>query len=116
LAAGLAAPLDFMELPFTLSWASNPPSPEAKMPEPTGNQLNLEILVRANGAHGGNPQNATFNAAGQLSPEQAQQAHEKGFALNNVIELAPGEYIIKFLVHDKLTGRLGSITVPLKVS
>jgi VWFA-related protein len=130
LAAGLAAPLDFMELPFTLSWASNPPSPEAKrrvgfvvtfppeaeMPEPTGNQLNLEILVRATGAHGGNPQNATFNAAGQLSPEQAQQAHEKGFALNNVIELAPGEYTIKFLIHDKLTGRLGSITVPLKVS
>jgi hypothetical protein len=30
LAAGLAAPLDFMELPFTLSWASNPPSPEAQ--------------------------------------------------------------------------------------
>jgi hypothetical protein len=86
------------------------------MPEPTGNQLNLEILVRATGAHGGNPQNATFNAVGQLSPEQAQQAHEKGFALNNVIELAPGEYTIKFLVHDKLTGRLGSITVPLKVS
>ena len=61
-------------------------------------------------------QNATFNAAGQLSPEQAQQAHEKGFALNNVIELPPGDYTVKFLVHDKLTGRLGSITVPLKIS
>jgi VWFA-related protein len=130
LAAGLAAPLDFTELPFTLSWAANPQSPEAKkkvgfvvtfppeaeMPASTGNQLNLEILVRATGAHGGDPQNATFNAAGQLSPEQAQQAHEKGFALNNVIELAPGDYTVKFLVHDKLTGRLGSITVPLKVS
>jgi len=130
LAAGLAAPLDFTELPFTLSWAANPQSPEAKrrvgfvvtfppeaeMPTPTGNQLNLEILVRATGAHGGDPQNATFNAAGQLSPEQAQQAHEKGFALNNVIELPPGDYTVKFLVHDKLTGRLGSITVPLKIS
>ncbi len=130
LAAGLAAPLDFTELPFTLSWAGNPQGaeakkkvgfvvtfpPEADMPAPTGNQLNLEILVRATAAHGGDPQNATFNAAGQLSPEQAQQAHEKGFALNNVIELAPGDYTVKFLVHDKLTGRLGSVTIPLKIS
>jgi len=129
LAAGLAAPLDFTELPFTLSWAATQNSgakkkvgfvvtfpPEADMPAPDGNQLNLEILVRATGAHGGTTQNATFNAAGQLPPEQAQQAHQKGFALNNVIELAPGDYTVKFLVHDKLTGRLGSVTVPLNVS
>lgn len=130
LAAGLSAPLDFTELPFTLSSAVDPQSPAAKrkmgfvvtfppqadMPEPLGNRLDLEILVRATAAHGEAPQNATFNAAGQLSPEQAQQAHEKGFALNNVIELAPGDYTVKFLVHDKLTGRLGSVTIPLKVS
>jgi VWFA-related protein len=130
LGAGLSAPIEFTELPFTLSWAANAQSPDAKkkvgfvvtfppeadMPEPIRNRLDLEIMVRATPAHGGDPQNATFNAAGLLPPEQAQQAHEQGFALNNVIELAPGDYSIKFLVHDKVTGRLGSVTVPLKVS
>ncbi len=130
LAAGLSAPLDFTELPFNLSWATDPQSPPAKrkvgfvvtfppeadMPDHLRNRLNLEILARATAAQGGDPQNATFNAVGQLTPEQAQQAHEKGFALNNVIELAPGDYTVKFLVHDKLTGRLGSITIPLKIS
>jgi VWFA-related protein len=130
LGAGLSAPIEFTELPFSLNWAANPPSseakkklgfvvtfpPEADMPERTRNRLDLEIMVRATPAQGGDPQNSTFNAAGLLPPEQAQQAHEKGFALNNVLELAPGDYTIKFLVHDKVTGRLGSITVPLKVS
>ena len=130
LAAGLSSPIEFTELPFTLSWAANPPSPEAKkkvgfvvtfppeadMPEHIRNRLDLEIMARATPAHGGDPQNFTFNAAGLLPPEQAQQAHEKGFALNNVIELQPGDYAVKFLVHDKITGRLGSITVALKVS
>jgi VWFA-related protein len=130
LAAGLSAPLDFTELPFTLTWGANLAGseakkkvgfvvtfpPEADMPEHARNRLDLEIMVRATPALVGEAQNATFNAAGLLPPEQAQQAHEKGFALNNVIELAPGDYTIKFLVRDKVTGRLGSITVPLKVS
>jgi VWFA-related protein len=130
LADGLSTPLDFTELPFNLNWAGNSQGsepkkkvgfvvtfpPEADMPERTGNRLDLEILVRATPVHGGDAQNATFNAAGQLPAEQAQQAHEKGFALNNVIDLPPGDYTVKFLIHDKVTGRLGSITVPLKTS
>jgi len=128
LSAVLSSPLDFTGVPFTLHWTTTEAAaqkkklgfvvtfpPDADLPPPTGHELNLEIFVRATKA-GTDPQNANFNAAGQLSPEQAQQAHQQGFALNNVIELAPGEYTVRFLVHDKLTGRLGSIAVPLKVS
>lgn len=136
LAAGLTSPIDFTGVPFVVRWTTaetlagdkkeSPAKkklgfvvtflPEAGLPPPTGHELNLEIQVRTTGLGGENPQTATFNATGQLTPEQAQQAHQHGFALNNVIELAPGEYRVKFMVHDKITGRLGSITVQLKVS
>jgi VWFA-related protein len=129
LSAGLSSSLDFTGVPFILRWTTTEAAaqkkklgfvvtfpPEANMPPPTGHELNLQIFVRATKLGTNDPQNANFNAAGQLSPDQARQAHQQGFALNNVIELAPGDYTVKFLVHDKLTGRLGSITVPLKVS
>jgi len=129
LSAGLTSPLEFTGVPFIVHWTTTEAAapkkkvgflvtfpPEADLPPPTGHELNLEIFVRAATLSGDNPQTANFSAAGQLSPEQARQAHQQGFALNNVIELTPGDYIVKFLVHDKFTGRLGSITVPLKVS
>jgi VWFA-related protein len=136
LSAAMTSPLDFTGVPFVVRWTTTetpPPNkteaapkkklgfvvtfpPEADLPPPTGHELNLAIFVHATKLGSDNPQNANFNAAGQLSPQQAQQAHEHGFSLNNVIELPPGDYIVKFLVHDKFTGRLGSVTVPVKVS
>ncbi|MGA9041057.1 MAG: VWA domain-containing protein [Terriglobales bacterium] len=129
LTEGMTSPFDFTEVPMIVRWTTMEASgakkkmgfvvtfpPEAEMPPADKNELNLEIFVRATSPQGGNVQNANFNAAGQLPPEAAQQARLKGFALNNVIELAPGDYMVKFLVHDKITGRLGTITVPLKVA
>jgi VWFA-related protein len=129
LSAVLSSPLDFNGVPFILRWTTTEAAapkkklgfvvtfpPEADLPPPTGHELNLQIFVHATKLGSNDEQNANFNAAGHLSPDQARQAHQQGFALNNVIELAPGDYTVKFLVHDKLTGRLGSITVPLKVS
>jgi VWFA-related protein len=137
LSAGLSSPIDFTGVPFIVRWTTtDSPTPnkteaqapkkkvtfvvtfppEADLPPPTGHELNLQIFVRATKLGSSDPQNANFNAAGLLSPDQARQAHQQGFALNNVVELPPGDYTVKFLVHDKLTGRLGSITVPLKVS
>jgi VWFA-related protein len=129
LAEGLTAPFDCTAVPLTVTWTTTETSgakkklgfvvtfpPEANMPSGDKNELNLEIFVRALGPNGENPQNANFNAAGQLPPEAALQAHQQGFALNNVIELAPGEYTVRFLVHDKVTGRLGSVSAPVKVS
>jgi VWFA-related protein len=129
LAEGLTAPFDCTAVPLTVRWTTTEASgakkkvgfvvtfpPEANMPSGDKNELNLEIFVRAAGPHGENLQNANFNAAGQLPPEAALQAHQQGFALNNVIELAPGDYTVRFLVHDKVTGRFGSVTAPVKVS
>lgn len=126
---GLTSPFDFTQVPLTVRWTTTESDgakkklgfvvtfpPEAGMPSGDKNELNLEILVRATGPHGENLQDATFNAAGQLPPEAALQAHQKGFALNNVIELTPGDYTVKFVVHDKVTGRFGSVTAPVKVS
>jgi hypothetical protein len=131
LAEALVSPLDFTEVPLILRWTTIEAAgsknkkkmgfvvtfpPEAGMPPADTGELNLEIYVRATNLGGDSAQTSNFNAAGQLPPESAQQARQKGFALNNVIEFAPGDYVVKFVVHDKVTGRFGSVTVPLKVS
>ena len=129
LTEGLTSPFDFTQVPLTVRWTTTDAAgakkklgfvvtfpPESGMPSGDKNELNLEIFVRASGPHGENLQNANFNAAGQLPPEAALQAHQKGFALNNVIELAPGDYTVRFVVHDKVTGRFGSVSAPVKVS
>lgn len=40
---------------------------------------------------------------------------EKGISYHGSLELAPGEYTVRIVVRDNLTGRVGSVAAPLKV-
>ena len=128
-ATALATPFDFTGVPFTLQWAKTEAAGDKKkvgfivvfptdsgIPSASSNDLNLEIWVRAWGPKGEVKKDANFNAQATLPQDNVNQMRQHGFSLNNTIELPPGDYTMKFLVRDKVTNRLGSITVPLKVS
>jgi fibronectin type 3 domain-containing protein len=38
-----------------------------------------------------------------------------GLLYNGALDLAPGEYSVRFVVRDDLSGRVGSVAAPLKV-
>ena len=115
-------------IPFTVSWKPAEPGgnkkklpfnitfgPEAGLLKNGSNELDLEITVHAI-CNGVDKQAVKFDAKGQLPPTTLDQVHLKGFVLNNVVSLETGEYDVRFVVHDKTSGRSGIVHSPLKVN
>ena len=59
------------------------------------------------------PVGQTINA--HLNAEQLSSMLQKGAAYTGALDLAPGEYSVRFVVRDNLSGRVGSVSAPLKV-
>jgi len=51
----------------------------------------------------------------RLAPEAVVQMRTSGVTYRNRLEVAPGEYNVRFVVRDGLSGRMGSLSAPLKV-
>jgi hypothetical protein len=39
-----------------------------------------------------------------------------GIGMKNVIELGPGQYTVRIVIRDNVTGKIGSVTTPLTVN
>ncbi len=52
---------------------------------------------------------------GHLDPSSVQKILQGGLRYTNVIELPPGAYSVKFILRDALSGRMGTVTVPLTI-
>ena len=115
-------------IPFTVTWKPAEEAgakkkiafvitfgPGAGLPAEGSTELNVEVLVHAF-ADGADKQAVSFGANKELPPATLDQVRSKGFVLNNTIELEPGDYSVRFVVHDKVSGRLGVLNLPLKVS
>ena len=89
--------------------------PKAGIPPEGSTELNLEITVHAI-SKGTDKQAVSFGAKTQLPVATLDQIRAKGFVLNNSLELEPGDYDVRFVVRDKVTGRSGVLSVPLKVA
>ncbi|HTS70634.1 MAG TPA: hypothetical protein VMO17_16745 [Terriglobia bacterium] len=51
----------------------------------------------------------------QLTAEMVLATREMGINCTGSLDLAPGEYTVRFVVRDELSGRMGSVAAPLKV-
>ena len=115
-------------IPFTVSWKPAEGAgtkkkvafvvsfgPTAGIPSEGSTELNLEITVHAI-SNRTDKQAMKFGAKTQLPSATLDQIRAKGFVLNNAIELEPGDYDVRFVVQDKISGRSGILSVPLKVS
>jgi VWFA-related protein len=49
------------------------------------------------------------------TPDHLATIREKGLSYRGSLDLAPGEYTVRFVVRDDLSGRVGSVAAPLKV-
>jgi VWFA-related protein len=60
--------------------------------------------------------NVSEDVKGNLKPESVANLRSHGLAYNNVLELAPGQYSVRFVVRDNLSGRMGSVSAPVTVN
>jgi hypothetical protein len=54
--------------------------------------------------------------AGDLPQTVVAQVARQGISNSGSFTLAPGNYAVRFVVRDSQSGRVGTITVPLKVA
>lgn len=76
-----------------------------------GNRVSLSLAVQAGRG------DAVFQTIDtQLKPEKVGEIRSTRLTHGGQLDLAPGNYDVRFVVRDNLSGQLGSVVVPLKVN
>jgi len=132
LSSALQSPLDYTSLALTARWdkieaGKEPgkkhihylmlvaPSPPL-VDESADNHVVLEFVTLTKTAEG----KQVDRPWGQklelhLTAEKLASLKKTGLLYNGALDLAPGEYSVRFVVRDDLSGRVGSVAAPLKV-
>jgi hypothetical protein len=132
LSSALQSPLDYTALPLVVRWDAVEASKEtgkkrvryivdlaadsALIDPADNNHVQLDFVALAKTPEG----KQVDHPVGQkvdLHPaaERLATIREKGIAYRGALDLAPGEYTVRFVVRDDLSGRVGSVAAPLKV-
>ena len=128
----LASPLDYTSLAITVKWGNVKPSKVAgkqhvlyqvHLEPDTGllnggdnNHLRLEFIVRAKTPEGKWAGDAVASKVDAHPPEATMaELRHKGVSAVGGLDLAPGEYTLRLVVRDDISGRMGSVSAPLKV-
>ncbi len=132
ISSALQSPLDFTSLALVARWDKIEPGKEpgkkrvnyvmhlaaesALINEADNNHVVLDFVVLAKTPEGklvDHPVGQKIDA--HLTPEKLSAVHQMGIAYPGALDLAPGEYTVRFVVRDNLSGRIGSVAAPLKV-
>ena len=130
--SALQSPLDYTSLALVARWNKIEPgkepgkkhvSYEMRLAPDAGvindadnNHVALDFVAMAKTPEG----KAVDHPVGQkvdvhLTPERLSAIRQQGLVYRDALDLAPGEYTIRFVVRDDLSGRTGSVAAPLKV-
>ena len=132
LVSAFQSPLEYSAIALVAKWRGTQPSNDAGkkhilydvhlQPAPLilsgtdNNHLALEFLAQARTPKGktvGDP--IIRKVDGHPTAERMAAFREKGLDGAGGIDLAPGEYPVRFVLRDDLSGRIGSVDAPLKV-
>jgi VWFA-related protein len=125
MAVAMFSPLEFTAVPLTVRWGEikrvgDKYSAEFDMEVPgsapqLGNNVTLSLDFAAQ-AH--TPQGKTEASVGQTIEADLKDPNafrNKGLMYKNVLTVPPGEYTFRFVVRDNVSGKMGAVSVPLKV-
>jgi VWFA-related protein len=133
LSYALTSPIEGTGLPVSVRWldvSGDGPTKKAgfmvRLPfdglslDPTGqNRVNFDFAVAAYAVNGkdGKPANTLGKSfAPSLTDAQLADVRTKGVGFNYALDLAPGQYAVRFVVRDNVSGKIGSVTAPLTVN
>lgn len=129
IALAMSSPLDFTAVPLVARWTETTPRGDEK-------RTAFEIILPANAAmvmeSDQNHMSLDFDAVARepsgkvagsngrtldahLKPESLQQIRSSGITYKGALDLSPGQYTVRFVVRDNLSGRMGSVSAPLTV-
>jgi VWFA-related protein len=129
----LTSPIEGTGVPLSVKWlriSGDGPTKKAefsiRMPsnglsfEAGGqNRLNFDYAVAAyaDKSKDGKPANSIGKSlTSTVTQAEMPVLQAKGVGLTNTLDLAPGQYSVRFVVRDNVTGKIGSVTAPLTVN
>jgi hypothetical protein len=133
LVSALQSPLDYTSLALAVRWDHIEPGKEpgkkrvnymmrlaadpALIDDADNNHVALEFIALAKTPAGNQVDHPLSQKVDtHLTSEKVSAIREKGIiAFPGALDLAPGEYTVRFVVRDDLGGRIGSVAAPLKV-
>jgi VWFA-related protein len=132
ISSALQSPLDFTSLALVARWdkieAGKEPGKKhvnyemrlatdpALVDDADNNHVALEFLALAitpEGKQIDHPVGQKFDT--HLTAERLSAIRQNGVGYRGALDLAPGEYTVRFVVRDDLSGRIGSVAAPLRV-
>jgi VWFA-related protein len=132
ISSALESPLDFTSLALVARWNKIEPGKEpgkkrvnyemhlaadpGLINDADNNHVVLEFMAMAKTPEGkaiDHPMGQKIDA--HLTPEKLAAVRQIGLGYSGALDLAPGEYTVRFVVRDDLSGRIGSVAAPLKV-
>ena len=133
LGAALRSPLDYTEMPLTLTWTKIGSGADAGhrrveysvmlpphaivVDENDKNRVRLEYVavVRTQDGKQVGPLEAHALEA-HLKNDAAEAIQTQGYTYRNAMNLPPGDYTVRFVVRNGVTGEMGSVAASLKVN
>jgi hypothetical protein len=125
----LVSPLDYTAVPLTVRWTGLdatgakkklrfridfPPS-ASLVNLGDNNHMSLEVVALARAANAEPADQFAQHVETNFKPDTLQILQRDGLNYSNELQVAPGEYAVRFVVRDNLTGRIGSLTAPIRV-
>jgi hypothetical protein len=123
----LLSPFDSTGIPLSVQWRGTAPDGDKKkvgfslhLPA-TGvtilgdNAYNVDFMAQAV-KHDAPPANVGSIAKGTFTADALNKVKSDGIFYNSSFHLPPGDYRVKFVVRDNLSGRIGSVSAPLTVN
>jgi len=124
----LMTPFDSTGIPLSVEWRETSPDGDKKkvgftmhLPatgvtiEGNSNAFNVDFMAQAVKSDTP-PSNVGSTAKGTFTADALTKVRSDGIFYNNSFHLPPGDYRVKFVVRDNLSGRVGSVSAPLTVN
>jgi hypothetical protein len=128
----LRSPINYTEIPLQFRWADQSagkekghrkvqyevdlPANAVIIDDTDKNRMVIQFLALVRDKEGkevGHPESRKLDLF--LTPESLSQVRDSGITYRNIIELAPGDYNVRFVIRDVMSGRMGSISAPIVV-
>jgi len=128
ISTALLSPFDSTGIPVTVGWqgvadagakkkvgfAIHVPANGVTFDTADSNRFDIDFVAQAT-KDGKAEASVAQVAKGALPPEKMAEIAAQGVRYSNALELPPGDYQVRFVVRDNLTGRVGSVSATLKV-
>ena len=126
----VSSPMDYTGILFAVRWKQTEPGAADKknvnfdvvvdhdalwIDDGDRNHMSFQVLALARTATGETAGQLMQTIDAHLKPESLQEIRSSGLGYHGRFAVAPGQYMVRFVIKDNLSGRIGTVSAPLTV-